>query len=61
MRYQNPIVPGFYPDPSVCEANGKYCLVTSSFPGVVLGLYAQGLGSTRFDDLLITYAYGWRR
>lgn len=60
MRYQNPIVPGFYPDPSVCEANGKYYLVTSSFqyfPGVVLGLYAQGDGATRFDDLHITYIY----
>lgn len=39
MRYQNPIVTGFYPDPSVCEANGKYYLVCSSFqyfPGVPL-------------------------
>ncbi len=39
MRYQNPIVPGFYPDPSVCAANGKYYLVCSSFqyfPGVPL-------------------------
>lgn len=39
MRYKNPIVKGFYPDPSVCEANGKYYLVCSSFqyfPGVPL-------------------------
>ena len=39
MRYTNPIVKGFYPDPSVCEANGKYYLVCSSFqyfPGVPL-------------------------
>lgn len=39
MKYTNPIVRGFYPDPSVCEANGKYYLVTSSFqyfPGVPL-------------------------
>lgn len=39
MKYQNPIIPGFYPDPSVCEANGKYYLVASSFqyfPGVPL-------------------------
>ena len=39
MIYQNPIVRGFYPDPSVCAANGKYYLVCSSFqyfPGVPL-------------------------
>lgn len=39
MRYQNPVVKGFYPDPSVCAANGKYYLVCSSFqffPGVPL-------------------------
>lgn len=39
MRYQNPVVTGFYPDPSVCQANGKYYLVCSSFqyfPGVPL-------------------------
>lgn len=39
MRYKNPIVKGFYPDPSVCAANGKYYLVCSSFqyfPGVPL-------------------------
>lgn len=39
MIYQNPIVRGFYPDPSVCEADGKYYLVCSSFqyfPGVPL-------------------------
>lgn len=39
MRYQNPIIPGFYPDPSVCRAGKDYYLVTSSFeyfPGVPL-------------------------
>jgi alpha-N-arabinofuranosidase len=39
MTFQNPIIRGFYPDPSVCSANGKYYLVTSSFhyfPGVPL-------------------------
>lgn len=35
--FQNPILPGFYPDPSICRANDDYYLVTSSFayfPGV---------------------------
>ncbi len=35
--YVNPILAGFYPDPSICTANGKFYLVTSSFsyfPGI---------------------------
>lgn len=39
MKYQNPILRGFYPDPSVCKANDKYYMVTSTmqyFPGVPL-------------------------
>ncbi len=29
--YENPIIPGFYPDPSVCKVNDTYYLVNSSF------------------------------
>jgi alpha-N-arabinofuranosidase len=39
MIYNNPVISGFFPDPSVCAANGKYYLVCSSFqffPGVPL-------------------------
>jgi len=39
MSYQNPVIPGFYPDPSVCRVNDDYYLVNSSFeyfPGVPL-------------------------
>jgi alpha-N-arabinofuranosidase len=39
MIYHNPVVRGYNPDPSICKANGKYYLVTSSFqffPGVPL-------------------------
>lgn len=35
--YKNPVIPGFYPDPSVCRVGNDYYLVTSSFeyfPGV---------------------------
>lgn len=35
--YTNPVIPGFYPDPSVCRVGEDYYLVTSSFeyfPGV---------------------------
>lgn len=37
MKYKNPIIPGFYPDPSICKKDGIYYLVNSSFeyfPGV---------------------------
>jgi xylan 1,4-beta-xylosidase len=37
MRYTNPIIPGFHPDPSVCRVGDDYYLVNSSFeyvPGV---------------------------
>ena len=35
--FQNPVLPGFYPDPSICRVGADYYLVTSSFeffPGV---------------------------
>ncbi|MGG4141519.1 glycoside hydrolase family 43 protein [Paenibacillus algorifonticola] len=37
MKYNNPVVKGFYPDPSVCKVEDTYYLVCSSFqyfPGV---------------------------
>lgn len=37
MRYYNPIIPGFYPDPAICKKGKDYYLVASSFeffPGV---------------------------
>lgn len=37
VHYQNPILPGFYPDPSICRVNDDYYMVNSSFgyfPGV---------------------------
>jgi len=39
MQYTNPILSGFYPDPSICRVGTDYYLVTSSFeyfPGVPL-------------------------
>lgn len=39
MKYTNPVIKGFYPDPSVCFAEGKFYMVCSSFqyfPGVPL-------------------------
>ncbi|WCT53818.1 glycoside hydrolase family 43 protein [Paenibacillus kyungheensis] len=37
MKYNNPIIKGFYPDPSVCKVGDTYYLATSTFqyfPGV---------------------------
>ena len=37
MAFKNPIIPGFYPDPSVCRVGADFYLVNSSFeyfPGV---------------------------
>lgn len=37
MNYQNPVIPGFHPDPSICKVGEDFYLVTSSFeyfPGV---------------------------
>jgi len=37
MKFKNPIIPGFHPDPSICRVGEDYYLVTSSFeyfPGV---------------------------
>ena len=39
MKYQNPVIRGYNPDPTVCKAKGKYFLASSSFqffPGVPL-------------------------
>ncbi|MDR0943754.1 MAG: glycoside hydrolase family 43 protein [Ruminococcus sp.] len=39
MVYKNPVISGYYPDPSICKSNDSYYLVCSSFqcfPGVPL-------------------------
>lgn len=39
MTYQNPVISGFHPDPSICRVDEDYYLVTSSFeyyPGIPL-------------------------
>lgn len=39
MKFKNPIIPGFHPDPSICRVGEDYYIVTSSFeyfPGVPL-------------------------
>ena len=38
-HYRNPVIPGFYPDPSICRVDSDFYLVNSTFdyfPGVPL-------------------------
>ena len=46
MVVSNPIVRGFWPDPSVCRANGKFYLACSSFQ------YFPGVPIFESDDLV---------
>ena len=49
-RYHNPILPGFYPDPSICRVGDDYYLITSSFE------YFPGLPIFHSRDLV-----NWRQ
>lgn len=45
MKYKNPILPGFHPDPSICRVGEAYYIVNSSFeyfPGLPL-FYSEDL------------------
>ena len=46
FRVINPVLPGFYPDPSMCVAEGNYYLVCSSFS------YFPGLPIFKSKDLV---------
>ncbi|MFG6394208.1 MAG: family 43 glycosylhydrolase [Lachnospiraceae bacterium] len=46
MKIINPIIRGFYPDPDVCSAEGKYYMVCSSFE------YFPGVPLFESDDLI---------
>ncbi len=50
MKYTNPVLKGFYPDPSVCYANDKFYMVCSSFQ------YFPGVPLFESDDLV-----NWRQ
>lgn len=46
LQYQNPILAGFYPDPSICRVGNDYYLVTSTFA------YFPGLPVFHSKDLV---------
>ena len=65
--YQNPVIPGFHPDPSICRAGDDFYLVNSSFqyfPGrtVVPQQRPHQLGTNRtLPDAPLTTAASRRR
>ncbi|MDV7140559.1 glycoside hydrolase family 43 protein [Maribacter sp. TH_r10] len=46
MVFSNPILKGFYPDPSICKVEGSYYLVNSTFA------YFPGIPIFKSDDLI---------
>ena len=46
VRLNNPILPGFHPDPSICVANGEYFIANSTFE------WYPGVEITRSKDLV---------
>ena len=50
MRVNNPIMAGFYPDPSICRAEDKYYMVNSTFA------YFPGVPVFQSDNLV-----GWKQ
>ncbi len=54
---KNPILRGMYPDPSICEAEGKYYLITSTFtyaPGVPIFESEDLVNWTQIGHILVT-------
>ena len=52
MPHEQPIIPGFYPDPSICRAGDMYYVVNSSFE------YLPGLPIHSSEDLVTWWFVG---
>ena len=53
--YQNPVIPGFHPDPSICRVGDEYFLVTSTFtyfPGVAIFRSSNLVDWTQIGNVL---------
>jgi len=67
MQFNNPVIPGFHPDPSLCRVGEDYYLITSSFeyfPGVPIFhsrdlVHWRQIGRclTRASQLPLTHAH----
>jgi len=54
-RVINPVLPGFYPSPSVCNANGQLYMVTSSFtyfPGLPIFTSKNGVSWSQIGNVI---------
>lgn len=55
VKIINPVLPGFYPDPSVCAVDGNYYLVNSSFsyvPGLPIFKSTDGAKWTQIGNII---------
>jgi xylan 1,4-beta-xylosidase len=69
MGFRNPVLPGFYPDPSVCRVGDEYFLATSTFtwfPGIpifrsrnLVDWHQVGHALERPSQLDLTATSGW--
>ena len=67
--YTNPIIPGFYPDPSICRVDSDYYIVNSTFqyfPGLpiwhsrdLVNWEQVGNAIERTDQMDLTQTIGW--
>lgn len=67
--YTNPVIPGFYPDPSICRVDSDYYLVNSTFqyfPGIpvwhsrdLVNWEQIGNAIDRVDQIDLSNAQGW--
>jgi len=55
QSYKNPVIPGFYPDPSICRVDSNYYLVNSSFeyfPGIPIWTSKDLIHWTQIGNVL---------
>lgn len=59
--FKNPLLPGFYPDPSICRVGEDYYMVTSSFvyyPGLLFSTVRTWFTGNRLD-MVSTVLTNW--
>ena len=52
MKYQNPVITGCYPDPSICRVGDDYYVVNSSFEFFLYGTAGIWFIGSRLDIAL---------
>ena len=60
MQYQNPIIPGYNPDPSICRVGEDFYIVNSTFeffPGVPI-YHSRNLANRPLSDKTLSAGTG---